>query len=142
MTTNNTLTRGSRNSVYRSQLTRQASEIFSSMENRGRYLRKWVKLSFLSLITGIVVWLSSYWGNMVIALPPPQDTPEEILRTEIIIDARSPIDGKPLNAAEYAQVQEQLKISPPPTIDSKLRQTLFLIRIRNALLQLFPFLNF
>ncbi|QLE56066.1 hypothetical protein [Nostoc sp. TCL26-01] len=111
------------------------------MEHLIKYSRKWVKLFFLSLSGSVVVWLSSYWGAMVTALPPQEDTPEEILRTEIIIDARSPIDGKPLNAAEYAQIQAQLKISPPPTIDSKLRQTIFLIRIRNVLLQLFPFLN-
>jgi len=36
------------------------------------------------------------------ALPPPEDLPEEILRTEIITEARSPIDGQPLTAAEYA----------------------------------------
>ena len=42
-----------------------------------------------------------------IALPPPDDLPEEILRTEIITEARSPIDGQPLTAAEYAQLQAQ-----------------------------------
>jgi hypothetical protein len=75
------------------------------------------------------------------ALPPVEDIPEEILRTEIIIEARSPIDGKPLTAVEYAQLQEQLQVSPPPKLSSKLRQTIFLLRIRNFLLQLFPFLD-
>ncbi|WP_369815926.1 MULTISPECIES: glutathione S-transferase [unclassified Anabaena] len=78
----------------------------------------------------------------VMALPPQEDTPEEILRTEIIIDARSPVDGKPLTPAEYAQLQEQLQVSPPPKLSEKLRETLFLLRLRKALLQFFPFLDF
>lgn len=89
----------------------------------------------------MTVWLNFHWGNVVMALPPAQDTPEEILRTEIIIDARSPIDGKPLTAGEYAQLQEQLQISPPPKLSSNIRQTIFLTRMRKLLLQFFPFLN-
>jgi hypothetical protein len=42
-----------------------------------------------------------------ISLPPPEDLPEEILRTEIITEARSPIDGQPITPAEYAQLQLQ-----------------------------------
>jgi hypothetical protein len=75
------------------------------------------------------------------ALPPPEDLPEEILRTQIIIEARSPIDGKPLTAAQYAQLQEQLQVSPPRKLDPKIREQIFLLRIRKALLQIFPFLG-
>ncbi|WP_228014548.1 hypothetical protein [Fortiea sp. LEGE XX443] len=95
----------------------------------------------LSITTTIGVWLISHWGSAVMALPPPEDIPEEILRTEIIIDARSPIDGKPVSAAEYAELQAQLQIAPPPELNTKLRQTVFLLRIRKALLQFFPFLG-
>lgn len=42
------------------------------------------------------------------ALPPPEDIPEEILRTEIILEGRSPLDGKPLSAAEYAELEARL----------------------------------
>ncbi len=103
---------------------------------------KQIRFSVLSISTSILVWLSSHWGAVVIALPPPEDIPEEILRAEIIVNARSPIDGKPLNAAEYAQLQEQLQVSPPPKLSTNLRQTIYLIRIRNALRQFFPFLDF
>ncbi len=103
---------------------------------------KQIRFSVLSVSTSVLVWLSSHWLTVVIALPPPADTPEEILRTEIIIEARSPIDGKPLNAAEYAQLQEQLQVSPPPKLGANLRQTIYLIRIRKALRQFFPFLDF
>jgi len=35
------------------------------------------------------------------ALPPPEDTPEEVLRSEILMEGRSALNGKPLNLAEY-----------------------------------------
>jgi hypothetical protein len=96
----------------------------------------------LGISISLGVWLSSHWGSVVIALPPPEDTPEEVLRTEIIIDARSPIDGKPVSAAEYIEIQAQLQKVPPPKLDPKIRQNVFLLRIRNALRQFFPFLDF
>ncbi|MBH8577270.1 hypothetical protein I8752_30745 [Nostocaceae cyanobacterium CENA369] len=103
--------------------------------------RKQILFLVLGVSTGTLVWFSSYWHTAVMALPPPEDTPEEILRTEIILDARSPIDGKFLTAAEYIELQEQLQVSPPPKLDPKIREQLFLLRIRKALLQLFPFLD-
>ncbi|MBE9209791.1 hypothetical protein IQ244_25520 [Nostoc sp. LEGE 06077] len=102
---------------------------------------KRVILGVLSITSSLSVWLISHWGAAVMALPPPDDIPEEILRTEIIIDARSPIDGKPISAAEYAELQAQLQKVPPPELNTKLRQTVFLLRIRKTLLQLFPFLD-
>ncbi|AFY51129.1 hypothetical protein Nos7524_5412 [Nostoc sp. PCC 7524] len=89
----------------------------------------------------ILVWCSSNLGIVVMATTPQEDIPEEILRTEMIIDARSPLDGKPLTPAEYAQLQEQLQVSPPPKLSNNLRQTVFLLRLRKALLQFFPFLD-
>ncbi|MFN6487232.1 MULTISPECIES: hypothetical protein [unclassified Nostoc] len=104
--------------------------------------RKALKLLSLVVISVTLVILSSYWGSEVIALPPPGDTPEEILRTQIIIEARSPIDGKSLTAAEYIQLQAQLQEVPPPKLDPKIREQIFLLRLRKTLLQFFPFLNF
>jgi hypothetical protein len=43
------------------------------------------------------------------ALPPPEDLPEEILRTEIITEARSPVDGRPLTPSEYATVENPVQ---------------------------------
>lgn len=103
---------------------------------------KRIRFVILSVSMSLLVGLGSQWGKTVMALPPPEDTPEEILRTEIIIEARSPIDGIPLTAAEYAQLQEQLQNSPPPKLDPKIRQTIYLLRLRKTLLQFFPFLNF
>ncbi len=74
-----------------------------------------------------------------VTLPPPEDIPEEVLRTEIITEGRSAVDGKPLTAAEYAQIQEKLGESPyPPQIDSKLRNLIFLLKIRKMLKTFVP----
>ncbi|MBN3961063.1 hypothetical protein [Nostoc sp. NMS8] len=104
--------------------------------------RKAIKLLCLIVISATLLILSSDWGSSVIALPPPEDTPEEILRTQIIIEARSPIDGKFLTAAEYIQLQAQLQEVPPPKLDPKIREQIYLLRLRKTLLQFFPFLNF
>jgi len=75
-----------------------------------------------------------------VSLPPPEDVPEEILRTEIITEARSPIDGKPLTAAEYAQLQAELAQNPvPPDVNPKLKRLIFLLRLRQMLRTIIPF---
>ncbi|MEH2268397.1 MAG: hypothetical protein V7K68_08205 [Nostoc sp.] len=104
--------------------------------------RKTIKLLSLIVISVSFVILSSYWRSAVIALPPPEDTPEEILRTKIIIEARSPIDGRLLTAAEYIQLQAQLQEVPPPKLDPNIREQIFLLRLRKTLFQFLPFLNF
>ncbi len=75
-----------------------------------------------------------------VALPPPEDTPEEVLRTEIILEARSPIDGKPLTPAEYALLQAELAESPyPPQLNPRVQEVIFLLQIRQMLRILTPF---
>ena len=76
-----------------------------------------------------------------LALPPADDIPEEVLRTEIILEARSPIDGRPLTASEYAQLQEEKAKSPyPPQINSKIRTIVFLLQILDFVRTTVPFL--
>ncbi|HAG80846.1 MAG TPA: hypothetical protein DD379_16885 [Cyanobacteria bacterium UBA11162] len=76
----------------------------------------------------------------VLSLPPPEDVPEEILRTEIITEARSPIDGKPLTAAEYAELQAQMaQRSTPPALDPEIQHIIFLLRVRSLFRTLTPF---
>ncbi len=77
------------------------------------------------------------------ALPPPDDPPEEVLRTEIILDARSPVDGEPLTAAEYAELQAQLQDPEfAPAVSPKVRELIFLLRVRELLNTVIPFANF
>jgi hypothetical protein len=101
---------------------------------------KRILLIILSITTSILVGLSGQSGKAVTALPVQTDVPEEILRTEIILTARSPIDGKILTPAEYAELQAQIQISPPPRLSSGIRDKIFLLELRKTLLQLFPFL--
>ncbi|ARV59827.1 glutathione S-transferase [Nostocales cyanobacterium HT-58-2] len=99
------------------------------------------RFPILIVCTSILVVSSSHWGALVMALPPQEDIPEEILRTQIVTTARSPVDGKPISAGEYAQLQAQLQKSPPPKLDQRIREQVFLLRLRKTLLRLFPFLN-
>ncbi|MBW4613507.1 MAG: hypothetical protein KME21_09515 [Desmonostoc vinosum HA7617-LM4] len=100
-----------------------------------------MKLFILTVVTATLVGFNSHSRAVVTALPPPEDTPEEILRTQIITEARSPIDGKYLSAAEYAELQTQLQEAPPPILTSRIREQIFLLRIRKTLLEVFPFLD-
>lgn len=76
-----------------------------------------------------------------IQLPPAEEIPEEILRTEIITEARSPINGEPMSPAAYAELQAQLEVrQTTPTIRSDLRQLILLLQIRRGLKPILPFL--
>ena len=80
----------------------------------------------------------------VLALPSPvepADVPEEVLRSEIILDARSPIDGKPMTATAYAELQAQLQTPPTdlPDLTPQVRKTLNMLRLRKFLKTLLPF---
>lgn len=80
------------------------------------------------------------WSNDVSALPPPEDTPEEVLRTEIILEARSPVTGEPLTAAQYAQLQEMLSQNSDPLLSPQIRELIFLLQIRRVLRPVIPVL--
>jgi hypothetical protein len=93
-------------------------------------------VGLIGLLLGITVLLA----KPALGLPPPEDVPEEVLRTQIITEARSPIDGKPLTAAEYAQLKALLaERSTPPELTPKIRQLLFLLRLRQLLRIVTPF---
>lgn len=88
-----------------------------------------------------IVMLVTFGGESVKALPPPEDIPEEILRTEIILSGRSPVDGKPLTAAQYAEIQAQLQTRPtPPKLNPIVRDRIFQLRLLRTLRTFFPFL--
>ncbi|WP_293121666.1 hypothetical protein [Moorena sp. SIO4G3] len=73
-------------------------------------------------------------------LPPPEDLPEEVLRTEIIIEARSPLDGKPMNPAEYAQLQDAIaQRSTSPGLDPQIRELIFLLQLSDLFRTILPF---
>lgn len=88
----------------------------------------------------ICVWAIGGWqGTSPVRagdLPPDVDIPEEVLRAEIITEARSPIDGKALSATDFAELvintRQQLDAENASAAvkDSKFKETLFLLRLR------------
>lgn len=72
-------------------------------------------------------------------LASPTDIPEEVLRAEIITEARSPIDGKPLSAVDFAelviQVEQKTASSDAEAAaaNSPIKNLLFLVRLRSFL---------
>jgi hypothetical protein len=67
------------------------------------------------------------------------DIPEEVLRAEVITEARSPIDGKPLSPAEFAELvvttrlQLERENASVAINNPKIKETLFLLRLRGFL---------
>ncbi len=91
---------------------------------------------FFSICLGLMGWVA----QPILALPPPDDLPEEVLRTEIITEARSPIDGEPLTAAEYAQLKAELaQRETPPELDPEIQQTVFLLQLLDFVRTVTPF---
>jgi hypothetical protein len=98
---------------------------------------QWLVLSASRSI--IPLSLALFTVKPAVSLPPPDDTPEEVLRTEIITQARSPVDGKPLTAAEYAQLQAQLAAEPAaPQLSPEVRQNIFLLRVLKLIRTVIP----
>lgn len=101
-------------------------------------LGQWA-LPLLSLSS--ILWVAGTWTTTARALPPDDDVPEEIMRTEIITEARSPIDGQPLTPAEYAALQESLQAPPDaPTLSPDIRRLIFLLQLRRGARTLIPFI--
>jgi len=89
----------------------------------------------------IVLGLQPIGIRPAVSLPSPEDTPEEVLRTEVITEARSPVDGKLLTASEYAELQSELQARPvKPPLNRKLRQNISLLRLRRLIRTVLPFL--
>ncbi len=98
-----------------------------------------MKTKYWAGIIGINIGLLPTVVQVAQTLPPPEDIPEEVLRTEIITEARSPVDGQVLTAAEYAQLEAQLAQSPyAPELNAKTRQLIFLLQIRQLFRTITP----
>src|SRR4051794_12407105 len=95
---------------------------------RHRY-RKQISIQISCLICLTTSWVVIP-ATILVALPPPEEIPEEVLRTEIITEARSPVDGKPLSAAEYLEIQDRLQTNPHPEalLAPKIKRDVFLLR--------------
>jgi hypothetical protein len=74
--------------------------------------------------------------------PNADDTPEEILQTEVITSARSPIDNQPLTATEYAELQIAIEQANQvsPKLSSKARNIVALLKLRQFIKTTLPFI--
>ena len=106
------------------------------MKQRHSPIHRWHRWAIATLLTPVTLMQAGIgW-----ALPPEEDIPEEILRTEIIIDARSPIDGSPMTPAEYAEweaLQRELA-ELPPHVSPKVENLVRLLKLRRFIKRFLP----
>lgn len=96
-----------------------------------------VRWKTIALTISLISWLKPSISE---ALPPAEDIPEEVLRTEIILEGRSPLDGKALTTSEYEELKVQLSQSAnSPQINSDIQQLIFLLQIRKFFKTIIPF---
>ena len=81
----------------------------------------------ITIIT-IILGLNTTQG--VLSLPEKEDIPEEVLRTEIVLEGRSPLNGQPVNLAEYGRLRQQLAQSKfPPNLSPDITHQVFLLQL-------------
>ncbi len=89
------------------------------------------------LLCASTIWQLSLPARAGIAMD--DEIPEEVLRAEIITEARSPIDGKALSSAEFAELvvttkqQIERENADVAANSPKLKETLLLLRLRGFL---------
>ena len=90
-----------------------------------------------AIAINLLTWLKP---PLCMALPSAEDVPEEVLRSEIILEGRSPVDGEPLSAAEYEELKAQLaQAGLDPEIDPDIQQLIFLLQLRKFFKTIIPF---
>ncbi|ELS32220.1 MULTISPECIES: hypothetical protein [Pseudanabaena] len=116
------------------------------VKNRLLALASCLTLQIATLVMSpLLVAAESISPNTSSNTPPSvqEDSPEEVLRAEIYTDARSPIDGKQLSAAEYTELMEKLRsldnIPPEDLVSPKVREVIGLLKLRKFLKQFIPF---
>lgn len=74
-------------------------------------------------------------------LPPEDDTPEEVLRLEEPGYANSMVSGERLSLGDYARLETELQAAQEtrPQISSKIKDLIFLLRLRKVLRTFLPF---
>jgi hypothetical protein len=110
----------------------------------GRWFSPWgLTLGDRRRLVSLGAVASGVWLGLAIAaeaLPPPEEIPEEVLRTEIITDGRSPISGEVLSAAEYAQLEADLQRADIQQAPDSFRSLIFLLQVRRVIQPVLPLL--
>jgi hypothetical protein len=97
---------------------------------------------FAALMLGPMIgsMMSLMMGLPAIALPPPQDVPEEVLRTQVIVEARDR-SGQPIAPGAYAQLQQAIdrRNQDNPQISEELQSLLLQLRLLSVIKSVIPF---
>jgi hypothetical protein len=93
----------------------------------------------MKVAIALLLWLAMTMPGM--ALPAEGEVPEEVLRGEVTVGARSPFDGAPLTAREYAELQVEIERSNEveAVAPEKLKNLVGLLRLRKFIKTVLPF---
>jgi hypothetical protein len=93
----------------------------------------------MKVAIALLLWLGMIMPGM--ALPSEGEAPEEVLRGEVTVGARSPFDGAPLTAREYAELQVEIERSNEieAVAPEKLKNLVGLLRLRKFIKTVLPF---
>jgi hypothetical protein len=93
----------------------------------------------MKVAIALLLWLGMAMPGM--AVPPETEVPEEVLRGELTVGARSPFDGAPLTAREYAELQVEIERSNQveAVAPEKLKKLVGLLRLRKFIKTVLPF---
>jgi hypothetical protein len=83
-------------------------------------------------------------GNVVLAQDSAtaEEIPEEVLQTQVLVEANSPLTGQAQRPEVYTQERQQLQVAVtevPPRLDPSIYRAVELLRLRKLLKSLFPF---
>ena len=81
------------------------------------------------------LWLAA----AAVALPPPDDIPEEILRVQPSLRSRSAFDNSSLSPTEQVELTDGSRgQSVSAEVSPELQRLIFMLRVRQTLLRFFP----
>lgn len=96
--------------------------------------------TILSLSLSPFPFAPSLLLSPAVALPPADDIPEEVLRTHIVLEGRSPDTGEALSASEYAEqdAATAAALAEGGVVPPEIARLITLLRIRKALRLVLP----
>jgi hypothetical protein len=101
-----------------------------------------VRLAFCTAIWGLLLGFGYERNCLAQATAVAEDVPEEMLQTQVQIEAHSSVTGRAQVAEDYAQEQQELQVAAtqvPPQLDPSIYRTVELLRLRKLLKSLLPF---